>query len=42
MVPLMISDADRRTRRWRFLLMGAVAIALVASGAAFSLWRLRS
>jgi polysaccharide chain length determinant protein (PEP-CTERM system associated) len=42
MVPLMASEADRRTRRWRFVLVGAVAIALVVSGAAFSLWRLRS
>ena len=42
MVPLMVSEADRKTRRWRFLLIGAVTIALVASGAAFSLWRLRS
>lgn len=42
MVPLMVSDADRRTRRWRFMLIGAVMVALVVSGAAFSLWRLRS
>ena len=41
LVPLMISDADRRTRRRWVALIGAGAIVLAGSGAALVLWRLR-
>ncbi len=41
LVPLMISDAERRTRRWRIMLIGVAAVVLVGSGAALVLWRLR-
>jgi uncharacterized protein involved in exopolysaccharide biosynthesis len=41
LVPLMTSDAERRTRRWRIALFGVVAIVLAGSGAALVLWRLR-
>ena len=40
-VPLMISDAEHRTRKWRIALIGVAAIVLVGSGAALVLWRLR-
>jgi polysaccharide chain length determinant protein (PEP-CTERM system associated) len=41
LVPLMISDADRRSWRLRSLLVGVVAVGLVGSAAALALWRLR-
>lgn len=40
-VPLMISDAELRTRRWRIAIIGVGAVVLVGSGAALVLWRLR-
>ena len=42
LVPLMGSIANARSRRWRFVIMGVVAIVLLGSGAAVALWRLRS
>ena len=41
LVPLMTSDAERRTRRWRIALIGIGAIVMAGSGAALVLWRLR-
>jgi len=41
LVPLMVSDAERRTRRWRIALVGAVVVVVMASGAALAIWRLR-
>jgi polysaccharide chain length determinant protein (PEP-CTERM system associated) len=40
-VPLMMSDPERRTRKWRVVLIGAAVILLVGSGAALVVWRLQ-
>jgi polysaccharide chain length determinant protein (PEP-CTERM system associated) len=42
LVPLMISEAERRSRIWRIALISAAIVAIAASGAAVALWRLRS
>jgi polysaccharide chain length determinant protein (PEP-CTERM system associated) len=41
LVPLMVSDAERRTRTWRLTLIGIGVVVLAASGAAFALWTMR-
>jgi succinoglycan biosynthesis transport protein ExoP len=42
LVPLMVSDTDRRSGWWRrSLFIGVVAVGLVGSAAALTLWRLR-
>jgi succinoglycan biosynthesis transport protein ExoP len=42
LVPLMVSDSDRRSGWWRrFVYIGVVAVGLVGSAAALALWRLR-
>lgn len=41
-VPLMVSEADNRTRRWRLTMIGgAFVVIAAASSAAFAFWRLR-
>ena len=42
LVPLMVSVADVRSRRWRFVIVGIVTVVVLGSGAAVALWRLRS
>jgi protein tyrosine kinase modulator len=43
LVPLMVSDSDRRSGWWRrFVYIGVVAVGLAGSAAALALWRLRS
>jgi polysaccharide chain length determinant protein (PEP-CTERM system associated) len=41
LVPLMISDAERRTRRWRTVLIGVGVLVLASSAAVLVVWRLR-
>jgi polysaccharide chain length determinant protein (PEP-CTERM system associated) len=42
LVPLMVSDSDRRSGWWRrFVYIGVVTVGLVGSVAALALWRLR-
>jgi protein tyrosine kinase modulator len=41
LVPLMVSDADRRRRTWRRAVIGLSVVALAASGTALTLWKLR-
>jgi len=41
LVPLMVSDAERRSRKWRLTLIGVGVVVLAASGAALALWRMR-
>jgi len=38
-IPVMVSDSERRTRRWRVTLLGVSAFVAVASVAAMVLWR---
>jgi len=38
-IPQMVSDRERRTRRWRLALFGVSAFMAVISGAAIVLWR---
>jgi len=40
-VPLMVSDSERRSRKWRLTFIGIGVVVLSASGAALALWRLR-
>ena len=42
LVPIMISDLDRRTRRRRGLAAGIGAFLLLGAVAAFFVWRLQS
>ncbi len=39
LIPLMVSDNERRNRRWRIALIGFSALVLAASGAVVALWR---
>jgi polysaccharide chain length determinant protein (PEP-CTERM system associated) len=41
LVPLMVSEAERRSKRLRMAVLGAAVAVLGASGAAFAIWRLR-
>jgi polysaccharide chain length determinant protein (PEP-CTERM system associated) len=41
LVPLMISDAERRTRRWRTVLIGVGVLVLASTAAVLVVWRLR-
>ena len=40
-VPLMVSDTERRRRTWRSALIGIGVVVLAGSGAVLALWRLR-